>query len=352
MTNLAIIGAGTMGTIHARSCLDIPEATVTWVADTDAARAAALAAVFGAHATTDTNEALGAPDVDAAIVATPTYAHRAITEQAAAHGTHVFCEKPIARTADDARAMLDACARAGVRLMVGHVVRFFPEYARIHAELQRGAIGQVGVVRASRLNRYPASAQGGGGRAWYADLARSGGPILDLMIHDLDTLRWYFGPVARVFARSLSDTPYQPEVDYALAIIRFANGVIAHVEASWAHAGFRTAIEITGEHGALQHASKETAPLRVERTTPDQPASGAASSPGALVPRGPLPAGPYEAELRHFLDCLATGAPFLTDGAAGLRALEIGLAALHSARTGQPVRFSDDQPVYEEGAAQ
>lgn len=344
MVNLAIIGAGTMGNIHAHSCLDIPEANVTWVADTDRARADAVAALFGARATGDPAEALAAPDVDAVIVATPTYAHRPITEAAAASGKHVFCEKPIARTLEDAQAMLDACARADVRLMIGHVVRFFPDYARIHEELRRGAVGQVGVVRASRLNVYPANAQWGGGRAWYADLAVSGGVILDLMIHDLDTLRWYFGPVERAFARSLSYTPYQPQVDYALAILRFANGVIAHVEASWAHANFRTAIEITGEHGALRTSSEGTKPITVERIGPAPPPSG------AIVPRGPLPAGPYEMELRHFLDCLASGAPFLTDGAEGMHALAIGLAVLESARTVRPIRFADERPIFAEVA--
>jgi predicted dehydrogenase len=344
VVNLAIIGAGTMGNIHARSCLDIPEANVTWVADVVGARAEALAALFGARATSDPAAALAAPDVDAVIVATPTFAHRPITEQAAANGKHVFCEKPIARTLLDAQAMRDACARAGVRLMIGHVVRFFPDYARIHDELARGAIGQVGVVRASRLNVYPANAQGGGGRAWYADLAVSGGVILDLMIHDLDTLRWYFGPVERVFARSLSYTPYQPQVDYALAILRFANGVIAHVEASWAHTSFRTAIEITGEYGALRTSSEETRPLRVESTAPAPPPTG------AIVPRGPLPADPYEMELRHFLACLASGAPFLTDGEEGMHALAVALAVLESARTVRPIAFAENRPVFEEVA--
>jgi UDP-N-acetylglucosamine 3-dehydrogenase len=343
VVNLAIIGAGTMGGIHARSCLDILEANVTWVADVDRARADALAALLGARATRDPAEALAAPDVDAVIVTTPTFAHRPITEQAAAHGKHVFCEKPIARTMEDARAMTTACARANVRLMIGHVVRFFPDYARIHDELARGAIGQVGVVRASRLNVYPSIAAGGG-RAWYADLAASGGVVLDLMIHDLDTLRWYFGPVERVFARSLSDTPYQPRVDYALAILRFASGVVAHVEASWAHASFRTAIEITGEHGALRTSSEETQALRVERAGPAPPPSG------AIVPRGPLPAGPYEIELRHFLDCLATGAPFLTDGEEGTHALAVALAVLESARTKQPIHFDGNHPRFTEVA--
>ncbi len=257
MTRLAIIGAGTMGNVHARSCLDVPQARVTWVVDQEIGRAEALAQTLGARATADADTALRAPDVDAVIIAVPTFQHRVVAEQAAAHGKHIFCEKPLARTVADAQAMIAACARAKVRLMVGHVVRFFPDYARIYAELQQGAIGQVGVVRASRLNVYPNSGEGGG-RAWYGDFALSGGPIVDLMIHDLDTLRWYFGEVERVFARSLSHTPYQPHVDYTLAILRFVNGVIAHVEASWAHTSFRTAIEIDGEHGALRHVSGET----------------------------------------------------------------------------------------------
>jgi UDP-N-acetylglucosamine 3-dehydrogenase len=344
MTTLAIIGAGTMGTIHARSCMDIPDADVAWVVDTDVARAEALAKAIGARATVNLDQALGDPDVEAVIVAVPTYQHRVVTERAAAHGKHILCEKPLARTAEDGAAMLAACERAGVRLMVGHVVRFFPDYARIREELQSGAIGQMGTTRASRLNVYPANAQGGGGRAWYADFALSGGPILDLMIHDLDTLRWYFGEAERVFARSLSHSPYQPQVDYALAIIRFANGVIAHVEASWAHSSFRTAIEITGEHGALRHASGETAPIRVELVDPTPPTTG------ALVPRGPLPAGPYEIELRHFLGCLASGEPFLTDGEEGLRTLELALAVMESARTARAIHFAGGHPIFEEAS--
>jgi UDP-N-acetylglucosamine 3-dehydrogenase len=343
MVNLVIVGAGTMGSVHARSCLDIPEASVSWVVDLDGARAEALAGTLGARATTDLDEALNARDVDAVIVAVPTFAHRDVTERAAAHGKHVFCEKPIARTIEDAQAMLDACSKAGVRLMIGHVVRFFPDYARIHEELQRGAIGQVGVVRASRLNVYPVNAQGGS-RSWYADLPRSGGVILDLMIHDLDTLRWYFGPVERVFARSLSYTEYQPRVDYALAILRFVNGVIAHVEASWAHGSFRTAIEITGEHGALRTNSEETRPIHVERAGPVPPPTG------AIVPRGQLPAGPYEVELRHFLDCIASGAPILTNGLESLRTLAVALAVLESAQTHRPIQFTDELSVPQEVA--
>lgn len=327
----AIVGAGTMGNVHALSCLNLPDATVTWVADRDAGRAEALAAKLGARATTNNEEAVGAGDVDAVIVTTPTPAHRAVTELAAANGKHVFCEKPIAREIADGEAMVAACARAGVRFMVGHVVRFFPEYARIHDLIQDGTLGQIGIVRASRVNAYPKAS-----RNWYTNLEWSGGPIVDMMIHDLDTLRWYFGEAERVYARGLSYSAHQQAVDYGLAIVRFANGVIAHVETSWAHAGFRTAIEVCGSQGTVRHASDEHPPIRLERTIPAERAAE-----GVQVPRSPLEEGPYQIELRHFLERIASGEPFLVTGEEAVRSLALALAILESVQTGRPVTFAD-----------
>lgn len=332
MIGIAIIGAGTMGTIHAQSCRNLPNAKVTWVADEDAGRAAALAQTCGARPTTDVDAALAADDVDVAVVTVPTPFHRTITERAAANGKHVFCEKPIARTLADARAMVAACERAGVLLTVGHVVRFFPEYMRIHTLLGEDAVGTVGVVRAARLNANPALA-----RAWYGNLDWSGGVIVDLMIHDLDTLRWYFGEVERVYSRGVSGTTQQPVGDYALAVLRFANGVIAHVEASWAHANFRTSIEIAGSAGLLRHASEESGVIRIERTAalPEEDAAR------VQVPSSPLPEGPYQTELRHFLAAVEAGTPPLVTGDEAVRSLALALAVLESTRTGRPVHATD-----------
>jgi len=142
-----------------------------------------LAAPLGARVAGDIAEALADPALDAVMLTVPTPLHHALTLQSAAAGKHVFCEKPIALTLADAREMTDACARAGVQFMVGHVVRFFPEYARIGALLAQGAVGQVGVVRAARLNSYPYT-----GRGWYSNFDWSGGPVLDMMIHDWSCL--------------------------------------------------------------------------------------------------------------------------------------------------------------------
>jgi UDP-N-acetylglucosamine 3-dehydrogenase len=342
MTRVAVIGAGAMGANEARECAGLPGVTVAWIADQDKAAGEAVAAELGARATTDNATAI-ASDVDAVIIAVPTPFHRPVTELAATHGKHVFCEKPIARTIEDAEAIVAACDRAGVRLMIGHVVRFFPEFVKIHDVLQAGSLGRVGLVRASRVNAHPP-----GDGNWYRDLATSGGLIVDLMIHDFDTLRWYFGDVERVFAQGLSYTSHQPTSDYALAVLRFANGVIAHVEGSWAHGSWRTAMEIVGEYGIVRHNGEESAPIRVEKRGP--------ANQGLLISRHwTANDSPYRAELRHFFDCLTTGTPFQTDGSDGLRALEVALAVLASVRTGRTIHFVDGRvprdEIREEGTA-
>lgn len=339
MTTIAIVGAGTMGNTHAVSCQNLPGVTVTWVVDLDLDRAIPLARLFGARVAGDIAEALADPDLDLVLLTVPTPVHHALTLQSAAAGKHVFCEKPIALTLADAREMTAVCARAGVQFMVGHVVRFFPEYARIRELIAQGAIGQVGVARASRLNSYPYV-----GRGWYANFDWSGGPVLDMMIHDLDTLRWYFGEIERVYARGLSYGPYRSSVDYALAIVRFTNGTIAHVETSWAHSSFRTAIEIAGSEGILRHASDETVALRLERTGPPE------AQTGVGVPRSPMAATPYQIELAHFLGCLATATPPLTGGDEATRSLAAALAVLESIRTERPIHFIEGWPQMPERA--
>lgn len=333
MTNIAVVGAGGMGRVHAQAARDLPDITLSWIVDTDLPRAQALATDVGARATGDVEEVVCDTAVEAVVLAIPTPLHRPLTELGAAHGKHVFCEKPIALTIEDARAMIDACRAAGVRLMVGHVVRFFPENVRIKELLDDGAVGQVGIVRSARLNQHPPP-----DRSWFTRLDESGGLVVDLMIHEFDTLRWYFGDVARVYAHGLSYTPHQALSDHAVALLRFECGVIAHVEGSWAHASFRTAIEIAGSEGIISFAREDSAPLWIERSTPGE------AQRGVITRFLPANRGPYHVELQHFIDRLADGQPFLTEGEEGLRALEVALATLASIRTGQPVHFAAGHP--------
>jgi predicted dehydrogenase len=331
---IAIAGVGGMGGHHARSLASLAETDVTWLADVDLPRAENLAAEIGGRATASMEEAFADPEVDAVVVALPTFLHRQAVELAANHRKHVFCEKPIAMTVADADAMIAACDEAGVTFMVGHVVRFFHEYRKIKDLLEAGSLGQIGMVRTQRLS--PPVMQS---KPWFADLEKSGGLVLDLLIHELDTLRWFFGEVKTVMAHGLSYTPIQKERDYVMTSLRFHSGVIAHSEASWAHGTFRTSIEVAGSQGLVRYNSDDAATMVLERT---KEIDLSVPSVPAFVHARPSNGAPHKIELRAFAQALQRGEPAPVSGREGKRALELGLAVLDSMRTGQPVRFDSD----------
>lgn len=328
-----------MGSSHAANLVASPDTDVRWVIDLDESLGTSLAEQCGARASTDIDAALSDPEVDAVLIALPTSVHRMTTERAAQAGKHVFCEKPIARTVEDATAMTEACNRAGVVFQVGHVVRFFAEYARIKQVLDAGTLGQIAMVRTQRrsapvMERSP----------WFADLEKNGGIIIDLMIHDLDTLRWYFGEPERLYAYGLSYTEWQKSRDVAMASVRFRNGVIAHLDASWAHGGFYTAIEVAGEKGLLSHNSRENATLTFESS--EGTVDKGNISPSMTFAR-PSSFNPYSREVAHFVDAIRTGSPVMTDGVEATRTLALAQSVLDSMRTERPIVFeqSPTQPI-------
>lgn len=335
----AIIGAGGMGSTHARNLAGSPQAEVTWLVDIDLDRANKLSAEIGGKVTADMEEAFASDDVDVALIALPTGLHRMGVEAAARHKIHVFCEKPIARTNEDALAMTKACEDAGVTMMVGHVVRFFSEYMRVKEQLEAGALGDVALVRGSRLNppvmeRSP----------WFADVEKSGGVVLDLMIHEIDTFRWFFGDVERLYAHGLSFTDWHTKRDHAIASITFRNGVIAHCEASWAHSAFRTSLEVAGSKGMIKHNSFDSATLTFEPSTGVE-YEGIGQQSKQFTRMRPTNEPPHLRELLVFIDCLRTGTPVPVDGDEATRTLIVANAVLDSMREDRPIYFNEDGTV-------
>jgi UDP-N-acetylglucosamine 3-dehydrogenase len=322
---IAVIGTGFAGSTHARAAVGLPDVELTAIAAATIAEAEPLAAELGARVAPDAPSLCASDDVDLVVVASPTYLHAEHVIAAAKAGKQVFCEKPIARTLDDARAMVLACDEAGVRLAIGHVVRFFPEYRRAKELLDAGAVGQAAVVTLTR-GTLPVGAT----RAWYLDAAKSGGVVLDLMLHDLDVLRWWFGEPARVYGKRVTA---RGGLEYALATVRYDDRPIVQLEASWAeHAGFRTTFEVCGDRGMLVHDSRAVAPFVV------QSPSGAAGA--GVIPAPTLRETPYRGQLRDLTERLARGESPLIDGREGLRSLGLGLAVIESAERGEVVPWT------------
>src|SRR5215208_5205188 len=311
-----------MGGVHLEAYAGIPEVEVVGIADARVEAAVAGAEMVGARHYASYEELVAAEHVEVVDICLPTAFHRDLAVKAASEGRHVILEKPIARTMEDAQQILEAFSGDGPRLFVGHVVRFFPEYVRIKQRIDAGDLGTVGVVRTSRRSPFLL-----GWNDWYADWRMSGGVLLDLVIHDFDYLRGTLGEVERVYARGMLGREYN-RLDYVLATLRFESGAIAHVEGHWGYQGpFNYSIEVAGSDALLTVDSTEPASLQL---IGDPDASGE-------MPDLASGESPYEVELAHFVDCIATGEESIVRPQDASEALRIGLAATESVLTGKPV---------------
>jgi predicted dehydrogenase len=200
-----------MGRNHARVYSLLENAALTAVYDADPARAAAVAAEFGARAVTSL-EAL-AEACDVASVAVPTVAHREVGCRLMEAGVHVLMEKPIAPTVDDAQVLVETAQRTGRVLQIGHIERFNPVMRELEKKLSRPRF-----IEAHRLSPFP-------------NRSMDIGVVLDLMIHDLEIiLHLVRSPIASIDAVGVAVLTGQEDI--ANARLRFENGCVANVTAS------------------------------------------------------------------------------------------------------------------------
>jgi len=323
---LGIVGAGTIGTVHGLASRETDETSVIAVASRSVGHARDLADRLGARVHDSPEALMLDPEIDAVVVASPTFTHETYALLAAANGKHVICEKPLARNLASAEKMVAAAERAGVKLLAAHVVRFFPEFASLRQAVLDGQVGNPGVVRMSRAAAFPR-----GTGEWRNRPDLSGGVILDMALHDLDWLLWTFGPAKRVYAKGLYNRGYS-FLDYALITVRLASGTIAHVEGSWAETqGFRTHGEVAGDAGLLTYDSDETEVLSVALHQPPS------TPPGVAVPTSYTATSPYVLQLERSARCIRGTADPMTTPKEALDTLRLSLAALESVETGQPI---------------
>src|ERR687895_1710978 len=275
---VGVIGAGFIGAIHLDAYANMPEVEVVGVADALPETAAAGAAVVGARAYSSYEDLIAAEEVEIVDVCLPTSYHRELALKAAREGKHVILEKPIARTLEDAEAIIEAFPGGGGRLFVGHVLRFFPEFVRIKQMIDAGDLGTVGVARTSRRSPFLT-----GWNDWYADWRMSGGVLVDLVIHDFDFLRWSLGEVERVYAKGVMGREYN-RLDYALVTLRFESGAIAHIEGQWGYPGpFNYSIELAGSRALVAIDSTDPPQVRLLGGT-----TGSGDSPDVVTGKSPF----------------------------------------------------------------
>lgn len=302
---LAVVGAGIMGTNHARVARHLPGVELVAVCDPDLDRARAACGASGAQPLASIDE-LG--EVDAAVVSVPTAFHVEAATTLAARGVHVLVEKPLARSVEEAQAIIDATDAAGVVLAVGHIERFNAAVAELPSLLEEPIH-----IEASRIGAYSPRVLDG--------------VIFDLMIHDLDiVLSLLPDDVEAVEIGGVARSVRSDTEDVATATLRFSNGVTATFNTSrLAQQKIRT-VEITQLDSTII-ADLVRRDVEIHRMSRQEYLSDEGTryrqSSVVEIPFLESAGEPLQLELAHFVDCIRTGRAPRVDGRAGLRALEL-----------------------------
>jgi predicted dehydrogenase len=281
-----MVGSGFIAAFHSAAYRDAaqlgdraPRFALQRIASRNAGTAAALADRFGWQSVVaDWREVTRGSDIDVVVVCTPDDAHREIAEDAFAHGKHVFCEKPIATSAVDARAMKDAADRAGAVQFVGFVLRFWPALEFVRGMLEAGELGALKNVRA----RYLLDSE--------TVLESS---LRGLGSHVLDALALLAGPVGAVTAIT-RPTAIDADVDgRAAVLLEFTNGATGVLEVDREAHGraMDLALEVDCEAGgvAISWRSRDVVAVHAARGSAREPAGsreivmGPRTSPFAIV---------------------------------------------------------------------
>ncbi len=331
--NIGIIGAGRIGKVHMQSITyNVPSAKVLGITDVFKDGLQELADKYGIEKVyNDYKEMLADKDIDAVLVCSSTDTHADISIEAAQAGKHIFCEKPVDLTPEKVQAVIDAVAKAGVKLQVGFNRRFDHNFAHVRSLINEGKVGELELIKITSRDPAPPPAE-------YA--AVSGGMFLDMTIHDFDMARFLAGcDVEEVYASAtcLVDPAIGEagDVDTAIINLKFANGALGVIDNSRRAAyGYDQRIEVFGSLGAAM-ASNDT-PTNVtvmngEGVTTDKPLY-------FFLERYMQS---FRDEMIQFVDAIQNDKPTPTTGVDGLNSILVALAAKKSVKEGRPVKVSE-----------
>jgi predicted dehydrogenase len=249
MVKIAIIGAGFIGEVHANCYLRIANAHIVGIVDKVKEKGIRLADKLQTKYFSDIDYLLNNENVDAIDICTPTFLHADMAIKAANAKKNVFCEKPIALTIKDADEMIRIINKNKVKGMVGHVLRFWPEYIKVKEIIESKSLGKPLHAFCERLAVMPDWHEG----EWGFNEKYSGGAAIDFHIHDLDYLIWLFGKPKLVNSQGVHN-PKLGGFTHIATNIEFENGEVGLAECGWNFVGnfpFTMVLRVLCENGVI-----------------------------------------------------------------------------------------------------
>ena len=331
---VAVVGLGRWGNTIAGVVERTPGLALSTCFTRNRERRDAFAAKFGCGKEESYEALLARSDVEALIITAPNNKHADLTVAAAAAGKHVLVDKPIATTIPDAKAMIDACGKGGVKLAIGASSRRLRGHRLCKKLVEDGLLGTVALVetnysKESGLNYTPDNWQ-------YFKDGSPGGPLMQVAIHQIDNLYYLFGPIKRVSAefRKIMSTSENPDV--CVLWLEFESGLLGTLGTSFItpgigrerHAYF---INAYGDQGSFHH----------DRWTGTEVWRKGAQDAERIDYEEFKGFDYLGEELRDFAEAIATNRSPEVDGEAGMQVLAVVLAAIRSSELKRPVELKE-----------
>ncbi len=337
MINVGIIGLGFMGVTHYNIYKANPRARVAALCDAQESRlrgewgsiggnigeAKQAEDLSGIKTMTDYREMLADPEIQLVDICLRTDFHREVAVAALKAGKHVLLEKPMAASVKDARAIRDAAKAAKGYFMVGHCIRFWPEYAAAHELCKSRRYGRVRELFMRRMSSPPTW----GYQNWLMNAAASGGALLDLHIHDVDYALYLLGKPERISA--WGDKGPSKDIDVVHASFDYANGARATLIGGWCYQGpFNMEFTIRCDKATLAYNLSSGEGLMVHTTE---------GSARLDVGEG----DGYAREIDYLLECIEKRRrPKIVTADSSLESIEFVDRERRSIESGRPVRIA------------
>lgn len=297
MLKVGLVGCGFMGRMHSNVYSIVEGATLVGVYDKFGDRSRTFSEQFDCQSYSSFEDLL-CWDLDVIDICLPTYLHKEYTILSAKAGKHVICEKPMALSLEEADEMISVCQQEGVQLMIGHCIRFWPEYVLLKEIIDDQRYGKLLSLNLTRYGEFPSWSS----ENWLADQSKSGGGVLDMHIHDTDFAHFVLGVPDQMVSFG---TINQTGPAHVFTTQKYGE-IVVHLEGGWnlpEKTPFCMSFRAIFENGAALY---EGGVIRIyqngcEVVTPKFSAMAVAG--GGNI--GDL--GGYYHELKYFVDCISSG---------------------------------------------
>jgi predicted dehydrogenase len=311
---VGVVGLGYWGPNLARNFASLPGADLRYVCDGDAEQLERAAARFpGVRTTSDVDELLADPELDAVAIATPVPTHAALATRALAAGKHAFVEKPLAQSVEDAERVVEAARVAGRIMMVGHLLEYHPGVERLKGLVDSGELGKVHYIYGNRLN--------------LGKLRADENALWSLGAHDVSVVLLLAGEEP-VECQAHGESYMREGVeDVVFCYLRFPSGLAAHLHLSWLDPHKERRFTVVG---SKRMATFDDMAIEGKLTVYDKGFEQDYRNYGEYIARSgdvwsPVVPNdePLQLECRHFVECVRDGETPRSDGQSGLRVVRV-----------------------------